>query len=260
MDDKQKIIDKVKKLLALAEGTNFEGETSVAMGKVRDLLAKHNMSMSEVMMDEVKKSVGETRYKTGAGVWQFRLMKVIAEYCACAVGQEVLMKHKFRGRGKNKRFVREPGRETPYLIIFGPEHQVEVVVFMYAFISRQMKSLLRRSRHKFRQTDEEFQRLNKRQRRYVIANYTRGYMFGIIDRLDERLRERLQAENDCRALILVKEDEVVRWEQGLIERITNKNMSYLDGSKEAGYKDGDKITIDETPIGNDPKGELPNGV
>src|ERR1700729_63455 len=50
------VIDKIKKLLALADGNQNEHEREVAMQFAMDLLAKHNLTLSQVECDISKLS------------------------------------------------------------------------------------------------------------------------------------------------------------------------------------------------------------
>ena len=56
MSEKESIVEKIKKLLALADGNQNEHEREVAMQFAMDLLAKHNLTMSQVECDISKLS------------------------------------------------------------------------------------------------------------------------------------------------------------------------------------------------------------
>src|ERR1700729_259940 len=53
------VIDKIKKLLALADGNQNEHEREVAMQFAMDLLAKHNLTLSEIHHTAAKIEVEE---------------------------------------------------------------------------------------------------------------------------------------------------------------------------------------------------------
>ncbi|MDR3617222.1 MAG: DUF2786 domain-containing protein [Candidatus Obscuribacterales bacterium] len=54
MNDKESIIQKIRKLLALAEGNQNEHERAVAMQFASDLLGKHNLSLAQVQGQALK--------------------------------------------------------------------------------------------------------------------------------------------------------------------------------------------------------------
>lgn len=55
---KEKVIDKVKKLLAMTE-SEYENEAESAMLKAQELLAKHQLTMKDIDLDNDKSGVEE---------------------------------------------------------------------------------------------------------------------------------------------------------------------------------------------------------
>lgn len=54
VNDKKKLIDKVTKLFALADSTTHSAEAEAARKMAVDLLAKHNMTLSSISVDELE--------------------------------------------------------------------------------------------------------------------------------------------------------------------------------------------------------------
>lgn len=53
MENKEKLVDRIRKLLALSKSSNVH-EAELAMSKVNELLTTHQIAMSEVLMEDVK--------------------------------------------------------------------------------------------------------------------------------------------------------------------------------------------------------------
>ncbi len=74
MNDKQKIIDKIQKLLALSKSPN-EHEAALAAEKAQELLATYNIDVTEVEAEEAKTSVAQGSVTSRRRAWQ-RVVRV----------------------------------------------------------------------------------------------------------------------------------------------------------------------------------------
>lgn len=223
---REKILDKVRKLMALAEGSTFEGETATALARARDLLAKYNLSMSDVEREAYnEESPIHVHIDVQDGYWQAKLGLVIAGFTntVCYLGG---------GRGRKR------------IYIMGMEHEVEVGKYMFVHIARQIDKMMRKYRRELR--DERERMGYERQNARETSHHTRGYVLGIIARLKERLDERLAQESDntCTALVLHKHPKVIAFEDSLgIRRRRERGGS--NAAYEQGKRDGNKITINQ---------------
>jgi len=221
---REQIIDKVKKLMALSKGSNFEGETDTALQKARDLLAKYNMDMSEVeakAYQEAKPEFKESDIQVGA--WQFPLAKVIGSYVNCSP---------FYSSGINGQCIR----------FIGMKAELEICIYTYHHVAQQIDKMCRNKRKELRAEREE-SGLNRQDRR-ASSEFTKGYALGIIYRLKERIETRLQSEVKGTALVLVEHPKIMQWKRANLvasnrrSRITASGTGYSQG-----YRDGDKVTI-----------------
>ena len=84
--DRDKIIEKIKKLLALAESSN-ENEAALAAERVQDLLAKYNLThmdlKEEVDEEFVTDADVEVRTDVGGAIWQRPLRSAVARLYFC---------------------------------------------------------------------------------------------------------------------------------------------------------------------------------
>jgi hypothetical protein len=79
-----KVINKIKKALKIAEGSKNPEEAQTAMLTAQKLLAKHGLSMSDVKMDEVKKEVTHEGIGLGKNLWYEKgLAAIIGENFRC---------------------------------------------------------------------------------------------------------------------------------------------------------------------------------
>lgn len=87
----EKLIDKVRKLIAKAENTDSQAESDAFMGKANALLLKHNLQMTQVESVEdataiqQDKSCVETGGIKSEGKWEDNLVGVLARHNMCRI-------------------------------------------------------------------------------------------------------------------------------------------------------------------------------
>ena len=80
------IIEKIQKVLELAKRGGTEGEANAAMHKVLELLAKHNLNMSDVEQHEEKpEDIVELSSDAGKQQWQAIIWNAMADLYFCRV-------------------------------------------------------------------------------------------------------------------------------------------------------------------------------
>ncbi len=94
MNEQKKVIEKIRKLLALSKSSNqFEAE--LAAERANDLMKKYQLSVSEVELDDLKKTnIVEEWYKTPI---LRRWVVTLARSCAILFDGEVLIPKPFGG-------------------------------------------------------------------------------------------------------------------------------------------------------------------
>ena len=80
--ERETIIDKVKKLFALAGNNPSESEATLAALKAQELLAKNNISMEEIFDDEPEEIVHDIVWANNRQ-WRARLANIIAPNFKC---------------------------------------------------------------------------------------------------------------------------------------------------------------------------------
>lgn len=187
--DKDKIINKIRKLLALASSKN-ENEAQSAMLMAQKLMAIHNIEMSQVEAVEVDNKVIEEeadakRHKTK---WKRILAQLIASNFKCDT------------------FLR--GYGTYSTIFVGKRENIDICKTVYVSAVQFI--------------DKFFSEYWKKVNRPVSDSISlkNSYALGFIYRLKEKFEEQKTiAEQEGWALVLVKDSDV-------IEYMENKNMKH----------------------------------
>lgn len=223
------IIRKVKGMLDRANGTNFEAESVTALNMARELLAKYNLGMSDVVIDKGESVTLDPAFGTYGG-WQFNLARVIADYCNCDLVIQTVRK-------------REHSRTSQRIAFVGMSAELELCVYTHMTIFNQIKKMRIQINHKRRANlKKEGMILTRR----AASLYSNGYVCGIVDYLKEELKKRIVDEK-CRDLVLVKDPKINEWminhcngRKIVVRSVYGSRMGY-----DAGYKDGSKIELRE---------------
>ena len=84
MNEEERIIDLIRKCLALANGSNFEGEATAALAKAQELLLKYNLDWAKVEGEAKRPEADLTcEAKFCDDRWQGSLVWVIAQANFC---------------------------------------------------------------------------------------------------------------------------------------------------------------------------------
>ena len=150
----EKVLDKVKKLLALAGNNPSEAEAQAAALRAQELIAKYNLTIAD---DEEKLEMSESSFETGVDKsWKYSLAAVV----------EKNFRVKSYWIGKRK------------VVFYGYKQDTEVAreVFQYLFKVCE-KNARRECRKSYQMYGTE---------RGVYYSYTRGFIKGIGQKLDEQ--------------------------------------------------------------------------
>ena len=206
---KENILSKVKKLLAVAEGSNFEQESQNAMLKAQEFMLKYNLTMEDIEIKEDKKEVtDETAMQTSRMPWYWKnLMMVIGENFRC-------QPYTSKGRISRACFI-------------GLKEDVKLVKEVFTYAINTVETCAKNYTAKYKRPG-----LN-------TTGIKNDYITGFINGLRDKFKE--QVESKGFALMLVKDDAV-------IERIEKKGLRKGQGSthrvnrdqeaRQAGYQQG----------------------
>ena len=215
--DKSAIIEKVRKLLALANSSN-EHEAALAARHVQRLLAAHNLAMADiepVSGVDVAERV-ELYAARNLPKWVRQLSAGVGEAFDCQV-------------------LHHPARGT--LIFIGVGADPEVASYTFSYLDRTVRKLCTAYVR-----DSFESRAGKRQRELARLSY----YLGAVTAINRNLREqKVQTPITSNALVPVK-DGLIRTamqELGPI-RTVHSRRSYVDGSSyQKGHDDGHRVGI-----------------
>lgn len=192
--DKQTIIDKIKKLMALRDGAKAigsEGEANAAASAIHRLLTQYNLDMAEVYRaagmseSENKESpIGRSSnfstddpYRCG---WKQSMLNVLCKYYYC---KAYLISN------------------TPYMAVYGTELNRMTVEYAFNFLITVFTGLAAR-RYK-----EEFKgvRVMPRQRDRWVASYLLGCVSGVDDKLSS------EQTTECTGLMVCHEQMIEKY-------------------------------------------------
>ena len=93
MQNEEKIIQTIRKILELSKNNPSEEEAKAAALKAQEMLAKYHIDMKEVESIDIDtvESIDEVRVDLPAKKWKYRLAKIVANNFRC--------KHFYIGRG-----------------------------------------------------------------------------------------------------------------------------------------------------------------
>lgn len=97
-NDRKKLIDKVTKLFALAEGTNHTAEAEAARNMGIELMAKHNLSYSDMTIKEEFTEKFEETQRKNAPAYETSLLGAIAKMNGVALIITGNANYRFIGR------------------------------------------------------------------------------------------------------------------------------------------------------------------
>lgn len=126
-----RIIEKIRKLLALATSSN-EHEAAAAAAKAQELLLKHKLDISQIEEEEEEEVTMVDYDERVPSGWRTQLVYGIAQATGCALVVESVWKWE-EAKSRSLRYKR-------YHLIGRPE-SVEVVAYLYGYLEREIVRL-----------------------------------------------------------------------------------------------------------------------
>lgn len=208
---KENIIERVRKILELANNNANDNEAQVAMMKAQEMLAKHNMTMKDITKDLGTDDVLDTVMDiTINASWKTSLAKVIAENFRCAF------------------LISQRGRSR-YPMFIGFEEDIEIAQMI--FIST-------------------ITYIDKRATQVYDSYYNAGkpskgirgdYIVGFIQGLDKQFQEQRTANKEGWGLVLVTPqavtDKVSTMKTGTVRSAGTRRQGNMEAFS-SGYDDG----------------------
>lgn len=209
---RDKIIDRIRKLIAVANGTCYDGEADTAMRMAKGLMSSYGLHMSEVELKEnVHANLGkDTVNRVGRlHTWEKLVGGCCAELC-------------------DTRVVIYPVGDLYTLMYVGMKQDVELSVILFEDFCARMKSLA----------------VAKYDTLYDRYRYLEGIAARLVDRANE-ISDAAKAQTPSYgALVVVKENEIEAFMQ---EELGSVKKAPIDVKASAafnqGYKDGEHFDL-----------------
>lgn len=214
----EKIIERVKKLLALAQSNNAN-ESESAMLKAQEILAKHKLEMKDIEIkdnnNEVIEEQSDFEY-TIRSQWKGNLAVVISENFGCDAFVSIKKKN---GR-KNKM----------QLCFIGEQENIEMVKVVYEYA--------------LKVCDERIKELQKENKRNGLSTsgIQQSYGMGFTRGLKDNYKEQLNKNKDW-GLMVLKSEEVINYTNNKNLTQSKSKARYRQNEHFSnGYSDGKNFT------------------
>ncbi len=223
----RKVLQLVRELRALSEGTTSPHEAASAAAKAQALLLEHNLSLTDVEaldestdpLVETKRSFAGTRRRIES--WRHMLVQAVARSCLCEWMTN---------------FYSEPGPRTFSFI--GRQSNVEVATYSYECLERQVQSLA--------EAEKKSRQRQKRPVRGYIQNYCEGIVHTIQAKQLAGRQEFERTSETGRSVVVTRSTEAAQHRKSLYPHVTFTTFGHGLGNPsayEAGQRDGNRVQL-----------------
>lgn len=228
----EQVLATIKKLFALSNNNPNESEAETAMLKAQELLAKHQLSLSDLDRDQVSDDVITlSADDRDALPWKYRLASIIANNFRCKT---------FSSARKCTRSNKIDKRSVTTTIFLG--HPNDVAIAKEVFIFAKHKAMMGANKWYARVYNEDMNRYGyAKNTKGIKGDYIKGFLLG----LNERFKK--QVDEKGWGLVLITPQDVV-------DVFNERQKNFQDGKstamrvrgnetvKQAGFNDGLKFT------------------
>lgn len=210
---RNKIIDRIRKMIALANGTTFDGEADTAMTMAKNLMSSYGLHMSEVeLKSEINASIG-TGHVSRVGrlhTWEKLLANAAAELC-------------------DTRVIVTPVGDLYTLMFVGMKQDVELAVMFYEEFALKIKQMA----------------VTKYAVLYERYRYLEGITARLVDRANEISEQTRNQRPTYGALVVVKDNEIQEFMDREIGKTRNAKLNTRENNESfmRGYIDGGNIDL-----------------
>ncbi len=199
-ENREKVVEKIQKLLALGTSSNPH-EAALAAERATAMLLKYNLSLADLDVEKSPYTWHDTPFEQSS--WRRALMYAVAKHNLCDT-------------------VITTRRKT--LAIVGKQHNIEVVVYLYTYLAREIDRLAEREYKEYAASFEQatFDPYNQK---LGVRKWKTAFREGAVTEIVKRLKEsRTEAGNDCKALVVVVDHELaaeVRKRFGCLSKVSH---------------------------------------
>jgi len=233
--DNEAIVTKIKRCLELARRGGTEAEMQTAMGKVQILLAKYNLSMSDVEAfgkpEQMEKFSDTVR---GVEVWHRTVHNAISKLYFCGYWYSSWDDY---STGKKMRF-------TSHFIV-GKKSNVEIVKNTVDYIIKLGDKLA-----------EQHNKYDMRVRNAFRKGFASRILSRAMDQIDQAKKGKVQDDETGKALIIhplyvQAQNEFEQWKKDAGIKLTSKRTKiYNEDGYAAGQRAANSVSLSSNGIGH----------
>jgi hypothetical protein len=202
MEDKNKIRDKIKKLLALGQSPN-ENEARDAILLARKLMIKHKMSEADITDHDASKMVHQTcdiKWTTDSGeIWITDICRLISDnYCCVSAWNH------------------QHGTRTYKLVLTGMENDLQVCKDVIEYAVGFVRGRIKIQQKKYFGDPKT-----------IATSYAKGFVSGLEMAFEDQ-DEKEEQENQNWALVVQKPEEVQKYADSLGSRNVKTRKTQFD--------------------------------
>lgn len=213
----EKLIDKVRKLLALSESDN-ENEAKLAMLKAQEIMVAHNIAHSDLKINESKDVNEEVFGEKTKKKWRYKLASIVAENFKCEV------------------FYRGDGRRGNRVVFVGFQDDIDVTKVVY----ESAVNVIEKNQNRV----YKLARKNGYESKGIKNSYAKGFLFGLMNAFESQ-KERMGMEWGLvlQVPVEVKNHMTKKTFDG--DGISMDIVAVNDFALHEGYDDGKKFSVHE---------------
>ncbi len=219
-----KIIDKVKKLLALSNSSN-EAEASSALAKAHALLAEHNLSMDSLADKSI---IEEFTIETGSTIANYKkvVCSALAELNFC----QILIRRKTE-------YVAGKGfQSVANLVIVGKNHNVLVTQSLIEYIVGSIERIAKRD--------------GKGKGKSFITAFKFGMAINVSKRIQEIIAQDKKPDSGINALVVQEKSEIDNYLKDFDLKTKSVKASGDRRDVNAGFQAGEQISLNKQVQGS----------
>jgi hypothetical protein len=225
----QALLDKIKKLLNKAQGTDNENEAQLFMNKVQELLIENGLEMAQVEEHDLKDRNSITKQELSLeemhdkrhGKWLHHLVFGICNAYLC---EGILSGSSFSKSGIGK------------LYVMGKQDNIQITLQMIEYLIGTIKKIEKKAWSEY-------------EGRQLRGAYRRDFLFAcqerVVDRLQEQKREMQYKDNKVTSLIRLNDkalEAFVQKEFPRVKPMKTTQQKFRDGTHD-GYDAGNRVGL-----------------
>ncbi len=217
---REKIISRLKKMMALAQDQAGRPEGELAAKKAHALMMQHAIEMVDLGSDEPQEEIDTLKMKIGHSNWKRSLLNVIASYCNCSMY-----------------FI----SATPTGCIVGFPAEVEVAKYLYGVVVREIE---RHSKAYVKSYCKNRPWIDRGDKRRLGTSFKVSAVQGVREKVNA-IKAASQTTNEVgTALMVNRKQKVDQWVKENLNMRSHRN-SYQTNYNEAGFRAGKNVSLSQ---------------